>query len=277
MNSTNVESERYCDYFNTVADVSSDTLTKKLIEPGDNIVSGDDSAKKGTQLCLIEESYIIKESEIQSRSRYDQFISSKYVAVSRLKVHKRFREPGRIPVKQLERTLNKSRRKRHLLRIYVKKRVPSSSRIHQFTKKYTFYRNKHGKEEDKYKQKSTSKAALKCRRNCCSTGLRKPKKMSRGISLICNIPNETSHSLQTVYKNLNHRVNKIKFELSRDVETNPGPVDGSKTIKARVTLFGLNAGSQCVAMSLTALIYNHRNTIVSSGDLQNVMNIGNEL
>ena len=231
------------------------------------MASGDDSAKKGTQLCLIEESYIIKESEIQLRSRYDQFICSNYAAVSRLKVHKRFREPSRIPVKQLERTLNKSRRKRHLLRINVKKSVPSSSRIHQFTKKYAFYRNKHGKEEDKYKQKSTSKATLKCRRNCCSTGLRKPKKMSRGISLICNIPNETSHSLQTVYKNLNHRVNKIKFELSRDVETNPGPVDGSKTIKApqsqdNVTLFGLNAGSQCVAMSLTALTYNHRNTIL---------------
>ena len=88
--------------------------------------------------------------------------------------------------------------------------------------------------------------------------------MSRGISLICNILNETSHSLQTVNKNLNHRVNKIKCELSRDVETNPGLVDGSKTIKApysqdNVTLFGLNAGSQCVAtcMSLTALIHNH--------------------
>ena len=101
MNSTNVESERYCDYFNSMADVSSDTLPKKLIEPDDNMDSGDDSAK-GTQLCLIEESYIIKESEIQLRSRYDQFISSKYVAVSRLKVHKWFREPSRIPVKQLE-------------------------------------------------------------------------------------------------------------------------------------------------------------------------------
>ena len=98
-----------------MADVSSDTFSKKLIEPDDNMASADDSAKKGTQLCLIEESYIIKESEIQLRSRYDQFISSKYVAVSRLKVHKRFREPSRIPVKQLERTLNKSRRKRHLL------------------------------------------------------------------------------------------------------------------------------------------------------------------
>ena len=37
------------------------------------------------QLSLIEESYINKESENQLRSRYDQFISSKYVAVSRLK------------------------------------------------------------------------------------------------------------------------------------------------------------------------------------------------
>lgn len=33
----------------------------------------------------------------------------------------------------------------------------------------------------------------------------------------------------------------------------------------------------CCCMSLTALIHNHRNTIVSSRDLQNVMNIGNEL
>ena len=42
-----------------------------------NMVSGDDSAKKGTQLTLIGESYINKESEKQVRSRYDRFISSK--------------------------------------------------------------------------------------------------------------------------------------------------------------------------------------------------------
>ena len=67
------------------------------------MASGDDSGEKGThvQLSLIEERHFIKESEIQSRSRYDQFISSKYVAVSRLKVRKWFREPSRIPVKQL--------------------------------------------------------------------------------------------------------------------------------------------------------------------------------
>ena len=44
------------------------------------LVSDNYSAKKGTQLSLIEESYINKESEKQLRSRYDQFISSKDVA-----------------------------------------------------------------------------------------------------------------------------------------------------------------------------------------------------
>ena len=58
---------------------------KFVFEVSNNMVSGDDSAKKGTQLSLTERRYINKESEKQLRSRYDQFISSKYVAVSRLK------------------------------------------------------------------------------------------------------------------------------------------------------------------------------------------------
>ena len=53
---------------------------KFLLKMSDNIVCGDDNAKKGTQLSVIEESYINKESEKQLRSRYDQFISSKDVA-----------------------------------------------------------------------------------------------------------------------------------------------------------------------------------------------------
>ena len=42
-------------------------------------------------------------------------------------------------------------------------------------------------------------------------------------------------------------------------------------------MFGLNAGTQCVTISLASLIYNKRNGIVSSMDLVNIMNIGNEL
>ena len=63
---------------------------------------------------------------------------------------------------------------------------------------------------------------------------------------------------------MNHRVNFGKFKLcTADIEKNPGPsvyVDATKTIRApycqrNVTVFGENAGQQCVAMSLCALIY----------------------
>ena len=55
---------------------------KLLFEVNNNIFSGDKSAKKGTQFSLVEESYIIKEFKKQLRSRYVQYICSKYVAVS---------------------------------------------------------------------------------------------------------------------------------------------------------------------------------------------------
>ena len=43
-------------------------------------------------------------------------------------------------------------------------------------------------------------------------------------------------------------------------------------------LFGLKAGIQCVAVSLTSLIFAHRNNGISSSmDLIQIMNIGNEL
>ena len=92
-----------------------------------------------------------------------------------------------------------------------------------------------------------------------------------------------SNSVPNVYKNLNHRVNHFKSNLSGDIETNFGPViNSTKTIQApysqdNVAMFGLNAGTQCVAMSLASLIYNKRKGIVSSMDLVNIMNIGNEL
>ena len=43
-------------------------LMKFSFEVSNNMVSGNDSVKKGTQLSLIEESYINKESDIQLRS-----------------------------------------------------------------------------------------------------------------------------------------------------------------------------------------------------------------
>ena len=65
-----------------------------------------------------------------------------------------------------------------------------------------------------------------------------------------------SNSVPNVYKNLNHRINHFKSNLSGDIERNPGPVIYStKTIQGpysqdNVAMFGLNADTQCVAMSL---------------------------
>ena len=65
-----------------------------------------------------------------------------------------------------------------------------------------------------------------------------------------------SNSVPNVYKNLNHRVNHFKSNLSGDIERNPSPVIYStKTSQGpysqdNVAMFGLNADTQCVAMSL---------------------------
>lgn len=59
-------------------------------------------------------------------------------------------------------------------------------------------------------------------------------------------------------------------------------VDPTKTIQAPysqgdVHLFGQNAGRQCVAMSLCALIYHNTKGISNSGDLKQIRHIGNQL
>ena len=76
---------------------------------------------------------------------------------------------------------------------------------------------------------------------------------------------------------------------ANDVEENPGPtifevVDSTATVCAdynqgNEVLFGENAGKQCVAMSLTAIIYHHIEDINlwSSSTLNNILVTGNNL
>lgn len=60
-------------------------------------------------------------------------------------------------------------------------------------------------------------------------------------------------------------------------------VDPTKTIAApynqgNVEILGTaNAGTQCVPMSLSALVLNCRNSITSSADMVQIMNIGNNM
>ena len=80
-------------------------------------------------------------------------------------------------------------------------------------------------------------------------------------------------------------VNLGQFKLCTDLEKNPGPsvyVDATKTIRApycqrNVTVFGENAGQQCVAMSLCALIYSKITKITSVDDMTQIMIVGIQL
>ena len=86
-------------------------------------------------------------------------------------------------------------------------------------------------------------------------------------------------------KSLNYRVKFGQFKLCADIEKSPGPsvyVDATKTIHApycqgNVTVFGENAGQQCVAMSLCALIYSKITKITSVDDMTQIMIVGIQL
>ena len=81
---------------------------------------------------------------------------------------------------------------------------------------------------------------------------------------------------------MSHRVNFGQFKLCTDIEKNLGPsvyVDATKTVHApycqgNVTVFGENAGQQCVAMSLCALIYIKITKIILVGNMTQIMIVG---
>jgi len=71
-----------------------------------------------------------------SRSRYDKFITGKARPCRyRIHCHTFDREPSRLPVKRINRLLNKSRKTRRIIRKHIAKEFPKSSRIHEWTRK----------------------------------------------------------------------------------------------------------------------------------------------
>ena len=166
-------------------------------------------------------------------------------------------------MKQMKRVLKK-RELRKRIRNYVLKNVPKSSKVYQiirapFLRKTVVFAN--GERITEINEFRMSKKYPL--RNGC-------KMLSSGSKM--------------VYKSLNHKINNIASRLSGDIETNPGPfvVDPSKTIHAPYSqgnsfVFGSNAGKQCVAMSLIAMLFDFMYSIRSSSDLEEIMNVGNEL
>ena len=202
---------------------------------------------------------VIKESS--RRSRFGMFICG--VDSRRSGKGRRCIEPSRLPVKQIKRFLKK-RKLRKRIRNYVSKNVPKSSKVYQIIrapflrKTVVFVNGERLREVNKFRM--IKKYPL---RNSCK---------------MLSLENKM------VYKSLNHKVNNIASKLSGDIETNPGPfvVDPSKTIHAPYSqgnsfVFGSNAGKQCVAMSLIAILFDFIYSIRSSSGLKEIMNVGNEL
>ena len=67
------------------------------------------------------------------RSRYDNFVHFNRPRTHGIRVCDR--KPSRIPKKRSTRILKKSRKVRRLLRTYIRKSIPKSSRMHLFAKK----------------------------------------------------------------------------------------------------------------------------------------------
>ena len=248
-------------------------MCKRIDKSIANFFNECDIFEKAEQLCPSE--YVEhEESTIYPRSRYAQFIY--FERVKRRRHIGIDREPSRIPVRQLERAFGKSRKIRRAVRQYIRRNIPRSSKIHQFTWKSTFSRKECF---TNYARKGGVRKrinSIKVTRNKRQTRFSETARLHH--SNLFHL-----HSVEEVYKDFNHRVKCNEFNLSKDIEKNPGPVfvDAAKTITAPYSqdnvVFGLNAGSQCAAMALTSLIYNHRNRIKSSLDLVNILNIGNEL
>ena len=104
--------------------------------------------------------------------------------------------------------------------------------------------------------------------------------LSKNLPLCtCNYP------FYSAYNSLNHRVNFGQFKLCTDIWKNPGPsvyIDAAKAINApycqgNVTEFEENAGQQCVALSLCALIYGKITKITSVDDMIQIMIVGIQL
>ena len=67
------------------------------------------------------------------RSRYDKFFYFNRPRTHGIRI--RDREPSRIPKKRITRILKKSRKVRRLLRTFIRKSIPKSTRMHLFTNK----------------------------------------------------------------------------------------------------------------------------------------------
>ena len=210
--------------------------------------------------CVVEE---IKEVEL--RSRRGKFIYKRnYSSVELNKVSyfsRRCRAPSRLPVKKLKSLLQKTRKVRVFVWKGIRKNTPLSSKIHCYVNNRNCLELKRYRSTSPKFVRKRGKVYLSSKHQTRGdlSWMRCPSRILSKYSCFCT----GNYPFYSAYKSLNHLVNFEQVKLFTDIEKNPGPsifVDGTKTIhapycQANVSVFGENAGQQCVAISLSALIY----------------------
>ena len=194
------------------------------------------------------------------------------------------REPSRIPVKKLHRLSKKNRNLQCYVWYRVLKNIPKSSKVHRIISgikaRIKFKKKRKHRKCKAFVQTTRSNLYTRNHRNISHSNQHLKIYQTWFKLISCN------YFLHNEYKGANHKGNCTRYKLSNDIEKNPGPimryVDPSKTIRApysqgNVVIFGANAGQQCVAMSLCALIYHEMKGINTGNDLIKIMHIGNEL
>ena len=192
----------------------------------------------------------------------------------------RSREPSRIGQKYKQ-GVQKSLKMRRLFKKYVVGVVPKSSKLFKFSRrrifreeyicfKYYFACNQRRKEVFKGD-------------NCYIKNIkRRTRKHKEGK---CNsLFRNTGKDYTEVFLDCNHKYCWCKRVLSNDVEINPGPSFANYINTVRGTfdqgnqlLFGNNAGNQCVANSLIAVVFNTGINcfLWDRGIMDRILHIGN--
>jgi len=191
------------------------------------------------------------------RSRFACFVHGVHMIEAR---RGRCREPSREPVKRIKRMLRKRKYSKTVIRVLSGNLPKTSIMKLPWLRKAVLCDSKKVSTEELENRKGNKNDSF----NWCGS-----------INLL---------NREVTYRDGNHRMMHVSVMLCNDVGTNPGPgvVDPSKSICApysqdEISVFGRNAGKQCAAMSLSAIVYNYNYGIRCMSDLIEIMNLGNEL
>ena len=166
-------------------------------------------------------------------------------------VRSRDREPSRIPAKKISRLLKKSRKLRTFIRRHIRRNVPKSSHIFRLFK---------ASSRERQRLLSINQARYPIY-TCSRTTTSREPFVKRSRCFIRRFINHKKLKLCKTHKSLNHIINCCKFNLSRDIKTDPGHVfvEPTKTSTApyrhgNVAVLCPNAGTQWLSMGLCVLV-----------------------